>query len=255
LENDESYDNIITETTKEERGRFCMDVQLHYVVRGSGEPLILLHGNGEDVTYFSHQIAFFQKSYQVIAVDTRGHGKSPRGNAPFTISQFADDLYDFMREHDIRRADMLGFSDGANIALLFTIRHPERVNRLILNGANLNPRGLKTTVQFSLMKEFRAAKASADTDDEAYRKMEFLYLMVKEPHISFNELKEVRVPTLVIVGEDDMIKKSHSRKIYNKLPAAKLAVISGNHFIANENFDLFNQEVAKFLEENRKSKE
>ncbi|MCI8561320.1 MAG: alpha/beta hydrolase [Dorea sp.] len=232
-----------------------MDVQLHYVVRGSGEPLILLHGNGEDVTYFSHQIAFFQKSYQVIAVDTRGHGKSPRGNAPFTISQFADDLYDFMREHDIRRADMLGFSDGANIALLFTIRHPERVNRLILNGANLNPRGLKTTVQFSLMKEFRAAKASADTDDEAYRKMEFLYLMVKEPHISFNELKEVRVPTLVIVGEDDMIKKSHSRKIYNKLPAAKLAVISGNHFIANENFDLFNQEVAKFLEENRKSKE
>lgn len=232
-----------------------MDVQLHYVVRGSGEPLILLHGNGEDGTYFSHQIVFFQKSYRVIAVDTRGHGKSPRGSAPFTISQFADDLYDFMKEHDIRRADMLGFSDGANIALLFTIRHPERVNRLILNGGNLNPRGLKTSIHFSLMKEYRAAKAAADTDDEAYKKMELLHLMVKEPNIPFNELREVRVPTLVIVGEDDMIKKSHSKKIFNKLPAAKLAVIPGNHFIANEKFELFNQEVAKFLEENRKSKE
>lgn len=232
-----------------------MDVELHYVVRGSGKPLILLHGNGEDATYFSHQIVYFQKSYRVIAIDTRGHGKSPRGGEPFTISQFADDLYDFMRQHEIRRADMLGFSDGANIALLFTIRHPERVNRLILNGANLNPGGLRTTVRFSLMKEYRAAKAAADAEEsaEAYRKVELLELMLKGPDIPINELREVRVPTLVIVGEDDMIKKSHSKKIFNKLPAAKLSIIPGNHFIANENYDLFNLEVAKFLEENRKS--
>ena len=104
-----------------------------------------------------------------------------------------------------------------------------------------------------MIKEYRAAKASADESEEAYKKMELLRLMVKEPSIPVNELKEVRVPTLVIVGEDDMIKKSHSRKIYKKLPAAKLAVIPGNHFIANENYDLFNLEVAKFLEENRKS--
>lgn len=232
-----------------------MDIQLHYVVRGNGEPLIFLHGNGEDVTYFSHQIAYFQKSYRVIAIDTRGHGKSPRGDEPFTISQFADDLYDFMREHDIRRADMLGFSDGANIALLFTIRHPERVNRLILNSANLNPGGLKASIRFSLMKEYREAKKTAENDEAAYKEAELLKLMLKEPNIAANELREVRVPTLVIAGENDMIKKSHSKKIYKKLPAAKLVFIPGNHFIANENFDMFNMEVAKFLEENRKSKE
>ncbi len=79
--------------------------------------------------------------------------------------------------------------------------------------------------------------------------------MIKEPDIKAHDLKEVRVPTLVIAGENDMIKKSHSRKIYKKLPAAKLVTIPGNHFIANENFDLFNLEVARFLEENRKSKE
>ncbi len=228
-----------------------MDVQLQYVVRGSGQPLILLHGNGEDNTYFSHQIVYFQRSYRVIAIDTRGHGKTPRGEEPFTISQFADDLYVFMKEHEIRRADMLGFSDGANIALLFTIRHPERVKRLILNGANLNPGGLRTSVRFSLMKEYRAAKAAAEESEEAYRKVELLELMVKQPDIPINELKEVRVPTLVIVGEDDMIKKSHSRKIYKKLPAAKFVVIPGNHFIANEKYDLFNLEVFNFLEENR----
>lgn len=232
-----------------------MDIQLHYIVKGNGEPLIFLHGNGEDVTYFSHQIAFFQKSYRVIAIDTRGHGKSPRGDEPFTISQFADDLYDFMREHDIRRADMLGFSDGANIALLFTIRHPERVNRLILNSANLNPRGLKTSIYFSLMKAYREAKKASEDDEAAYKEMEFLKLMLKEPNITARELREVRVPTLVIAGENDMIKKSHSKKIYKQLPAAKLVFIPGNHFIANENFDVFNMEVAKFLEENRKSKE
>lgn len=108
-------------------------------------------------------------------------------------------------------------------------------------------------MRFSLMKEYRAAKAAADESEEAYRKMELLELMVKEPDIPINELREVRVPTLVIVGDDDMIKKSHSKKIYKKLPAAKLVIIPGNHFIANENYDLFNLEVANFLEENRKS--
>ena len=103
------------------------------------------------------------------------------------------------------------------------------------------------------MKEYRAVRAAADESEAANRKMELLRLMVKEPNIPVNELKEVRVPTLVIVGEDDMIKKSHSRKIYKKLPAAKLVTIPGNHFIANENYDLFNLEVVNFLEENRKT--
>ena len=102
----------------------------------------------------------------------------------------------------------------------------------------------------SLMKVLERA---ADESEAANRKMELLRLMVKEPNIPVNELKEVRVPTLVIVGEDDMIKKSHSRKIYKKLPAAKLVTIPGNHFIANENYDLFNLEVVNFLEENRKT--
>ena len=80
----------------------------------------------------------FSKHYQVYAVDTRGHGKTPRGIEPFTIRQFAEDLLGFMDEYQIEKAHILGFSDGANIAMIFAIRYPERVDRLILNGGNLD---------------------------------------------------------------------------------------------------------------------
>lgn len=72
--------------------------QLYYKEKGQGEPLILLHGNRENHEYFRNQIEYFSKSYRVIALDTRGHGKSPRGDEPFTIRQFAEDLREFMDE-------------------------------------------------------------------------------------------------------------------------------------------------------------
>ena len=73
-----------------------MDIELYYQEEGNGESFIFLHGNGENSSYFKKQIDYFQSKYRVIALDTRGHGKSPRGKAPFTIEQFACDLYDFM---------------------------------------------------------------------------------------------------------------------------------------------------------------
>ena len=104
-----------------------MDIQLHSYENGQGFPLILLHGNGESNAYFKNQIAAFGEHFRTIALDTRGHGDSPRGAAPFTLEQFAEDLHSFMEEKDIRRAHILGFSDGANIALLFALRYPQMV--------------------------------------------------------------------------------------------------------------------------------
>ena len=73
-------------------GGAFMEFQLYYTEQGQGTPFVLLHGNGESSDYFSHQIEHFSKTYRVIAVDTRGHGKSPRGDAPFTLAQFVEDL-------------------------------------------------------------------------------------------------------------------------------------------------------------------
>lgn len=81
-----------------------VDIEHYYVEQGSGFPLILLHGNGEDVSYFEHQMEPFSEHFRVIAIDTRGHGKTPRGEAPFTIRQFADDLLSFMDAHGRKRS-------------------------------------------------------------------------------------------------------------------------------------------------------
>ena len=104
-----------------------MDIQLSYVVAGSGFPLVLLHGNGEDHSYFKRQFEPFAQHYRVIAPDTRGHGHTPRGTAPFTLDQFAEDLKGFLDGMDIGRCHLLGFSDGGNIALLFDLKFREYV--------------------------------------------------------------------------------------------------------------------------------
>lgn len=100
-----------------------MDIKLNYIEKGEGTPLVLLHGNGGSLECFKSQIEYFSKKYRVIALDTRGHGKSPRGDKPFTIKQFADDLKDFLDDLGIKRAILLGFSDGGNIALTFALKY------------------------------------------------------------------------------------------------------------------------------------
>lgn len=110
---------------------------------GYGTPLVLLHGNGEDSGCFVNQIDKFSEFRRVIAVDTRGHGASPRGSRPFTLDTFANDLNELFDKLGIDSADILGFSDGGNIALIFALKYPERVKRMVLCGANLFPTGLK----------------------------------------------------------------------------------------------------------------
>lgn len=224
-----------------------MDISLHYIKKGSGTPLLLLHGNGESGGYFAHQMDEFAQSFTVYAVDTRGHGQSPRGTAPFTISQFADDLLDFMDGQGIETADILGFSDGGNIALTFALRHPERVGRLVLNGANLDPSGVKPSVQipivlgYKLASRFKAPKAKANA--------ELLGLMVNEPHIDPKELAALTMPVMVIVGSRDMIRAAHSRLIADSLPHGRLVTVEGDHFIANKQPVQFNRAVLEFLKE------
>lgn len=224
-----------------------MDIQLNYTEQGHGKPMILLHGNGEDGSYFAHQIAYFSKNRRVIAPDTRGHGKSPRGSAPFTIRQFAEDLNDFMEIHGIHEADILGFSDGGNIALAFALKFPEKVDRLILNGANLNARGVKAKVQIPIVSGYKIASLFAKKSPDAQANAEMLGLMVNEPNIPVEALRTVQARTLVIAGTKDMIKKAHTRQIYRELPDAELALIPGNHFIAARNPEAFNRTVEVFL--------
>ena len=224
-----------------------MDMELFYTKTGSGPPLLLLHGNGEDGTYFVHQVEEFSRDFTVYAIDTRGHGQSPRGGAPFTISQFADDLLAFMDQQGLPQADILGFSDGGNIALTFALRHPDRVRRLILNGANLDPKGVKPLVQLPIVLGYHFASLSKSPKAKA--RAELLGLMVNEPHIDPAELGKLSMPVLVIAGTRDMIRENHTRLIANRIPNARLVLIPGDHFIANKAPAAFDRAVRQFLEE------
>lgn len=224
-----------------------MDITLFAAEAGSGFPLILLHGNGEEHGYFQHQIDFFSQSYHVWAVDTRGHGQTPRGNAPFTIRQFADDLHGWMQQRGIAKAHVLGFSDGGNIALCFAMKYPDRVERLIVDGANLDPSGVKRSVQRGIEVGYRLAVRFAGKSEKARLHAELLGLMVNDPHIDPEDLHAISAPTLVMAGTEDMILEAHTRLIAQHISHARLALIPGDHFIAAKNPSAFNKAVDAFL--------
>ena len=225
-----------------------MEIQLHFTQRGQGFPLVLLHGNGEDGGYFSAQLEAFYPRFRVIALDTRGHGQSPRGTAPFTLEQFALDLKDFLDAQGLSRVILLGFSDGANVALLFSLKWPEYVEKLILNGGDLSPAGVKAHVQLPIVLGWAAASLCARLFPGARPNAELLSLMVTQPHIDPAELGRLSMPVLVIAGSRDMIRESHTRSIAAAIPGARLVILPGDHFLAQKNSAAFNRAVEQFLQ-------
>ena len=226
-----------------------MDIQLNYTIAGQGFPLVLLHGNGEDHTYFKRQMGPFSEQYQVIAPDTRGHGQSPRGTAPFTLEQFAEDLKGFLDSREIKRCHVLGFSDGANIALLFALKYPEYVEKLILNGADLYPSAVKLSTQVPIVLGWGLLQVVRRFDKKAQAKWELLDLMTTQPRIKPKRLSTLTMPALVVAGKKDMIREKHTRLIAKSIPNSKLAILPGDHFVARRNWQVFNPVILEFLAE------
>ena len=228
-----------------------MDIKHALIETGSGEPLILLHGNGESKEYFEFQIPYFAKDYRVIAIDTRGHGGTPKGTKPFKLWQFAEDLKDFMEEKGIEKANILGFSDGGNIAVLFALKYPEKVDRLILNGANIFPEGLAEPGYSKILAAYERNKAALPEHPEKQDRFDMLALMVEEPKIDPKELAALTMPVLVIAGTEDMITEEHTRLIADSIPDAKLVFLEGTHFVAHEKPAEFNEVVGAFLKKQK----
>ena len=130
----------------------------------------------------------------------------------------------------------------------FAMNYPDKVKALILNGGNLNPKGVKRTTQIPIELGYKIASRFALKSPGAKKSAEMLGLMVNEPNIERTELSKITVPTLVICGRSDMIKKSHTKEIAENIPNAKLSIIKGNHFIANKRYLTFNKEVESFLQ-------
>ena len=211
--------------------------------------LILLHGNGEDHTYFVKQIPAFSPHFRLVLMDTRGQGQSTGGDGELNFSVFAADLLALMDHLQIAKAHLLGFSDGGNLALTFALAHPERVQSLILNGANLEPGGVKLSTQLPIVLGYGCCRLLSPFSRKARQNGAVLGLMVNHPHIPPQALTALTMPALVIVGERDMIRDRHSQLIARSLPNAQFVRIpGGDHFCAAKCPEVFNHAVLSFLQ-------
>ncbi len=225
------------------------DTQIAYYSWGSGVPLILLHGNGEDSTYFEKCIPYLSHFFRVIAIDSRGHGRSGRGTSCLNFDCMAEDLCAVLDTLGIEKAHLLGFSDGGNLAIKFTLLYPQRVDQLILNGANVSMlRGVVPWVQLPLYPTVGLMTALAPLDSKIRHKRDVLALMVRGYGVRLGDLQLIEQKTLLIVGDHDMVLPSHTQAMVHEIPHAQMAVLRGSHFVAAESPARFCLNCLKFLQ-------
>ena len=132
---------------------------------------------------------------------------------------------------------------GGNIVYL----ENRRVEKLILNGANIYPSGVKGSIQIPIEISYRIARLFTRMSAKAKKNAEMLGLMVNDPNVNPEELSRIQNQTLIMAGDHDMIKDNHTQLIARSIPDAQLSIIPGNHFIANQNPEAFNEKVLSFL--------
>lgn len=223
-------------------------VTFYYEVYGSGEPLLMVHGNGGSLGMLAAQIDHFKASRMVIAMDSRDQGRSSDSAGPITYEQMADDLAALVDHLKLGRVDVLGWSDGGIEALLMGVRHPDKVRKLIAMAANLNPDAIYPETVAMVAQAQAGLPADADKTPEGRRAVKMLHLLAKEPHIDPAVLGKVTAPTLVLSGDRDVILLSHTVDIYEHLPNANLAVFpNSTHAVPYDDPKLFNATVERFL--------
>jgi len=189
-------------------------IELFYVKSGQGNPIILLHGNGEDHVIFDVLTEQLSQHYTVYAIDSRGHGKSGRVKT-LDYQSMMEDIASFIRELDIQKPILYGFSDGGIIGLLLAIKYPDILSRLIISGANTQPDGIKTI--YTILTRI----AHFFTRDQK------LKLMLTQPDIAKEDLNKIVTPTFILAGSKDFIKDGHTRMIAENIKNSVLRILEG----------------------------
>jgi pimeloyl-ACP methyl ester carboxylesterase len=218
-------------------------INLYYETYGSGKPLFLLHGNGGSISGQGGRIEYFKKYFQVIAIDSRSHGKSVDAtNKPLTYLQMAYDVKILMDSLKIDSAYVWGQSDGGIIGLLIAINYPEKISKLATFGANIFP-GKKAVFDEIDKMVKDTLKSTKD------RKTKNLYsLMAYQPNITERDLNKINCQVLIMSGDRDAIRLEHSIKIFNNIENSNFFVMPGaTHFGSYQKPELFNIVLLDFL--------
>ena len=193
------------------------DIELYYEKYGTGKPIILIHGNQESHEIFDKLIERLKNNYEVFAIDSRCHGQSEN---PKEISYrlMSEDIIQFIKELNIEKPILYGFSDGGIIGLLIAIKEPDLLSNLIISGANINP-DVFTTFDLLLTKVFYF-----------FTRSKYIKMMLDEPNIPIEDLRKITIPVHVLVGEKDVIRLEHTKLIVNNIKNSTLEIIKNeNH--------------------------
>lgn len=194
---------------------------------GQGKPLLFIHGNGGSINNFTKNIPYFATKYKVIIADSRSQGKSVDPADSLSYEMMADDYAALLDAMKIDSAYVIGWSDGGINGLLMAIRHPEKVKKLAITGANLRPDSTAVFQQVwdMVTPMYEGLKNKADKNDVEKNGFKLLRLLVDNPHISLSDLQKISCPTLVIGGDHDVIKEEHTMEIYKNIPNAYLWIL------------------------------
>ena len=232
-------------------------IAIYWASFGAGDPVILLHGGAGNADHWALQVPALARRHRVIALDSRGHGRSTRDQARPSYHRMAEDVRAVMDALRLDKASIVGWSDGGIIGLDLAIHHPERVEKLVAFGANYDLAGMRADGPRELSKRY-FEKCAAD-----YRRLSptpeqypaFYQAMCKvwesEPTFSREQLSRIRAPTLIADGEhDELIRADHTRELARLIPRGRLLFIAGaSHFALWQRPEAFNEAILGFLDE------
>lgn len=235
-------------------------VRTYYEVHGTGDPLVLLHGGFCTLETFDALTRALAERFAVHLPERRGHGRTPDVDGPITYTAMAADTVAFLDALGVSGAHLVGWSDGAIVALLVARDRPDLAGRLVLIGQPVNADGLadgmRALLGHGLSKQMlppqlEALYAATSPDgprhfDVVAEKLFALYKV--EPDMELDELAAVSAPALVMIGDDDLCTVEHAEAVRRALPVAQLAVVPGaSHLLPMDKPDLTSAIVLDFL--------
>lgn len=233
-------------------------VQIWYAEFGSGPPVILLHGGMANSDYWGAQVVALSRNHRVIVIDSRGHGRSTRDARPYSYELMTDDVIGVMDALHVRRAAVVGWSDGGNIGLIMAMRHPTRISRLFAFGANadpsaLDPAGMNNPIVPALIARVAAdyqRLSSTPGDFEAFATA-IQAMWATQPHFTDADLARIRVPVVIADGaHEELVLRAPTEAMARAIPHARLLIMPDvSHFGALQDPAGFNAALFAFLDD------
>ena len=231
-------------------------MRIWYATFGHGEPVVLLHGGLANSNYWGNLVRALEGRYEVIVMDSRGHGRSTRDATPYGYDLMASDvigLMDFLR---VRKAAVVGWSDGAIIGLDIAMKHPERLTKLFAFAANSDPSGVADIGQSPVFNGFIAraeteyGRLSPTPDGYKSFLAQIEKMWESQPKWTAAELHAITVPTWIVDGDhDEAIKRENTEFMAAQIPGAGLLLQPEvSHFSFLQDPGQFDSDVLHFLE-------